>query len=382
MVLAYEEDYALLAFVVVASYAQAIFDAVPLVQIVGSGGSALGRALVRLGCNAIFITGQTPVATAVHALDRVGGLAVIDDLEGMGRRSGVGEFGEFVRQLGASARKDTAVGTWTDPTTMRVEKLNLYGLKVVVSVTGAARTFPVPVLKVYARKPPEGGSVQLDHRLLSPPDLQELHDDLHLWVMENAGRIDGLYRHSYSQPRSPQEALTAPLRVLDDLLGHPALSGQLQAALALQEREPPEPMSSVQLVHAAVRSLVRQGYRRKLTLKQLMVELHLLAGDDAVEASSTASPEWQEPRWVGRTLRAEKLVDPNAENERHWLWGEQTRVVTLEPGFVAATLQEFDTQGVAYAPSVWGALEFCLLRPCDECPYAGFCTMRPRKEKR
>jgi hypothetical protein len=140
-------------------------------------------------------------------------------------------------------------------------------------------------------------------------------------------------------------------------------------------------MSPVQLVHAAARSLIRQGYRKKLTLKQLMHELRLLAGDNPGEVSNTTTPEWQERRWVGRTLRAEKLIDPNAKDERRWLWGEQTRVVTLEPGFVSETLQAFDAQSVAYAPPVREPLEFCLLRSCDECPYAGFCTMRPRKEK-
>jgi hypothetical protein len=377
-VLTREEDYALLTFVVVTSYAQAIFDAAPLVWVVGSGGSTLGRALAQLGCNASLVTRHASAAIAARALDRLGGLAVVD-LEGISRRSSEGEFREFVQQLGASIRKASATTTWTDPTTMRVEKLDLYGVKVVTGALGADTTFPVPVLKVYARKPSK--ETQPERHLPYSTDLQELRDNLHLWVLENVGRIDGLYRHSYSQHRSPLEALTAPLKVLADLLGHPALSGQLQAALALQEAPVPEAMSAVQRVHAAVRNLIRQGYRKKLTLKQLMLELRLLAENDAVEASNTTTPEWREPRWVGRTLRAEKLIDPYTKDERRWLWGEQTRVLTLEPGFVAKTLQEFDTQGTAYVPSSRGPLEFCLLKPCDECSYADFCTMRPRKEK-
>lgn len=130
-----------------------------------------------------------------------------------------------------------------------------------------------------------------------------------------------------------------------------------------------------------MRNLIRQGYRDKLTLKQLMLEMRLLVGDDPSDVSSIKTPEWQEPRWVGRTLRAEKLVDPSAREERRWLWGEQTRVVTLESGFVARTLGEFDANDVNHAPGGRQPLEFCLPRPCDECPYAGFCAMRPRKEK-
>jgi hypothetical protein len=216
-VLAYEDDYALLAFVVVTSYAQAIFDVVPLVQVVGSGGSTLGRALAQLGCNASLVTGHAPVVTAVRTLDRLGGLAVVDDLAGIGRRSSEGEFREFARQLSASIRKASATTTSTDPKTMRVEKLDLYGVKVIFSTAGALSTSPVPVLRVYARKPAKEPTALPS----SATGLQELRDNLHVWVLENVGRIDGLYRHSYSQPRSPLEALTAPLKVLADLRATP-----------------------------------------------------------------------------------------------------------------------------------------------------------------
>jgi hypothetical protein len=376
--LVYEEDYALLTFVVAASYAQAIFDAVPMVHVFGPGGLELGRALTQLGCNASFITGHPSVTTAARALDRLCGLAVIDDLEGLSRRSSEGEFKEFIRQLSGSTRKDSASHIWTDPKTMRIEKLDLYGVKVVINHSGT-NGFPLtPTLKIYTRQAPNEAEAI---GLFSPTDLPELRDNLHVWVLENVERIDQLYRQSNAQPLSPQEALTAPLTALADLLGHSALSAQLQGALALQEREPPQAMSSVQLVHAAVRSLIRQGYRKKLTLKQLMLELRLLAENSDSGTLNPASPEWQEPRWVGRTLRVERMIETSAKYERRWLWGEQTRVMTLELGFVAKTLQEFDAQGTAYVPSVRGALEFCLLRSCDECPYAGFCTMRPRKEK-
>ncbi len=55
-------------------------------------------------------------------------------------------------------------------------------------------------------------------------------------------------------------------------------------------------MSSVQLVRAAMRSLIRQGYRDKFTLKQLMLELRLLAENSDGEASDDQTFEWQELR--------------------------------------------------------------------------------------
>ena len=165
--------------------------------------------------------------------------------------------------------------------------------------------------------------------------------------------------------------------MLAELLGYPGLFAHLQAALALQEQEPAQALTSVQLVRAAVRALIRQGYREKVTLKQLGLEMQR----SMPEQTSPKMAAWLEPRWVGRTLRTEQLVDPDAKDERRWLWGEQTRLVTLAPGFVAQTLDEFDTQDVGYTRLVRQPLEFCLPRRCNECPYAGDCTMRPRKEK-
>lgn len=113
-----------------------------------------------------------------------------------------------------------------------------------------------------------------------------------------------------------------------------------------------------------------------------MLEMHLLGESNPNETSSTTTSEWKESRWVGRRLRAEQLIDLSTRDERLWLQGKQTRVVTLEPSFVTAVLEEFDAQDVAYAPTVRQPREFYQDRPCEECPYGGFCSMRPRKEKR
>ena len=158
--------------------------------------------------------------------------------------------------------------------------------------------------------------------------------------MENVARIDCCIIRLYALSQSPQEALRAPLRALAELLSISCPRNQLQAALALQETPFPEPLSSVQRVYLAMRNRIRQGYHEKITLKQLMLELQLLARDD--QEDEPTKPEWQEPRWVGRTLRAEGLADPNARDKRLWLQGEQTCVVTLNPGFVAERLKDFE----------------------------------------
>ena len=386
VILPYPEDYALLAYVVLTSYAQQIFDAVPLVLIVGSAGSGktdLGRALASVGCNASIITGQTSAATAARVLDQLNGLAIFDDLEEIGSRSGDGDFSEFVQQLKVSYKKDTATKAWTNTKTMRVEKLDFYGVKVITNTQGADAILSTRMLRVYTRKlPKETLNNNRRPQPLSGKELQELRDNLHIWTMENVGAIAQQYRAHHASHTDRQEEITAPLRTLAALVDHPVLNAQLQAALDMKDREPAAELASTDLVREAIKSLIQQGYWDRLSIKQLMLEMRLMVGEDWGKRTTTEIPEWQEPRWVGRTLRAEQLVDPHVREDRPRLWGEQTRVVALESSFVAETMNDFDSRGIERAQLMKQPLEFCLPRPCAECPYASLCEMRPIKEKK
>lgn len=386
VILPYPEDYAMLTYVVLTSYAQQIFDAVPLVLIVGSAGSGktdLGRALASVGCNASIITGQTSAATAARVLDQLNGLAIFDDLEQIGTRSGDGDFSEFVQQLKVSYKKDTATKAWTNTKTMRVEKLDFYGVKVITNTQGADAILSTRMLRVYTRKlPKEALNGTARPQPLSGSDLQELRDNLHIWTMENVKAIAEQYRTHHANHTDRQEEITAPLRTLAALIDHPALRAQLDVALSMKDREPAAELASTDLVREAVKSLIQQGYWDRLSIKQLMLEMRLMVGEDWGRRSTTEIPEWQEPRWVGRTLRAEQIVDPHTREDRPRLWGEQTRVVALETSFVAEAMNDFDARGIERAQTMKQPLEFCLPRPCAECPYAGLCEMRPIKEKK
>lgn len=386
VILPYPEDYALLTFVVLTSYAQQIFEAVPLVLIVGAAGSGktdLGRALASVGCNASIITGQTSAATAARVLDQLNGLAIFDDLEQIGSRSGDGDFSEFVQQLKVSYKKDTATKAWTNTKTMRVEKLDFFGVKVITNTQGADAILSTRMLRVYTRKLARDALNSVTRATpLSGQELQELRDNLHIWTMENVQAIAGQYRAHHASHSDRQEEITAPLRTLSALIPHPVLSQQLQAALALKEKEPAAELASTDLVREAVKSLVHQGYWDRLSIKQLMLEMRLMVGEDWGKRTTTEIPEWQEPRWVGRTLRAEQIVDPHSRDDRPRLWGEQTRVVALEKAFVAETLNELDERGIERAHLMRQPLEFCLPQPCETCPYAMICEMRPIKEQK
>ena len=385
VVLPHPEDYALLTFVAAVSYVQQIFDAVPLVLIVGAAGSGktdLARALAQVGSNATIITGQTSAATAARVLDQLSGLAVFDDLEQIGQRSAGDDFSEFVQQLKVSYKKDTARKAWTNTKTMRVETLDFYGVKVITNTTGAGEILSSRMLKVFTRKlPPEVLGEREHMEPTSGAELQALRDGLHLWAMEQVRAIETLYRRSYAAHTGRQQEIEAPLRVLAELFGHAELRADLEQALRLQSRVEAEVESASSLLKLAAQELVRQGYWDRVSVKQLILQMRLLVGEDWGKRSTTEIPEWHEPRWVGKVLRVEYIVDPRDKDERPRLWGEQTRVYPLDSAFVADTLNMLREAGIPHAEKVRQPLEFCESQPCPECPYASFCDMLPIKQE-
>ena len=384
VILPYSEDYALLAFVVVTSYVQAIFDAVPLVLVVGvagSGKSEIGKSIAEVSCNATVINGQTSAASVARVLDSLGGLAVFDDLEGIaGSSKNKGDFSELVQQLKVSYKKATAKKSVTNTNTMRVEELSFFGIKVINNTEGADEILSSRMLKIHTRRVPK--DLIEDHKrpaALNAQELAELRANLHFWAMESARDLHTLYRSEYAEHTQRQEEITAPLRVIARFIGHADLERTLGAALTQQEKSSDHIDSATDLLVTAVRELVRQGYWHMVSTRQLMLEMQRLAGDTWGKSSTTEIAEWQEPRWVGRQLRTAMIVDPRAKDERPRLWGVQMRVHKLEEQFVAETISALQAEGfeVLIEPKV--PLDFCECVPCPNCPYLTHCDLVERK---
>ncbi|MHA0036781.1 hypothetical protein [Deinococcus sp. PESE-13] len=386
-VLPYDHDYAMLTYVVVTSYVQAIFEAVPLLLIVGvagSGKSELGAALAQLSCNGIVLNGQTSAASVARIMDSVGGLAVIDDLEGIGANTkNSGEFSDLIQQLKVSYKKATARKVWTNTQTMKVEELNFYGIKVINNTEGVDGILGTRMLKVYTRKiNPKYLTDAERPEPLSPEQQKALRTNLHIWAMENAQKIAELYEQKYSRHTARQEEITAPLRLLAELMDHQPSARQLALALQSQEKAPEQIDSSVDLLIMAVKELIRQGYREYVTMPQLELEMQRIVGGNVWGQSNTTEiAEWQEPRWVGRQLRNALIVNPHAEEGRPRLWGQQIRLNPLSADFVAEVLNEFDAEGVAYPAESLRPLAFCEQVECRACPYSDFCKLQARKAK-
>jgi hypothetical protein len=153
--LPHEEDYSILTLIVPVTFAQAVFDTVPLVMVngpTGSGKSEMGRAMAMI-CSNAYVCGQSSAAAIARFIDESRGFVVLDDMEGIGGRGG--QFSELVQALKLSYNKATAVKLWTDIKTMRTQLLDFYGVKMINNTRGVGEILGSRMLKIQTRKIPE-----------------------------------------------------------------------------------------------------------------------------------------------------------------------------------------------------------------------------------
>lgn len=391
VVLPYEHDYALLAYVVLTSYVQRIFAAVPLVLIngvAGSGKSELASRMANLSANGVVITGQTSAATAARVVDLTNGLVAFDDLEAIGQRSRGGEFSELIQQLKVSYKQATSRKSLTvmDRNGARIETLDFYGVKVMTNTAGVDDILGSRMLMVRTRKiDPSRVAEELSEFTATDEDevevLARIRDELHIWAMEYAPRIDEVYRTDYAKHTSRADEIAAPLRTIADVIDHPAMRARLNSALEAQAATRDEIESDEELLRAAVANLIRKGNYDRVSVQQIVLEMEALVGPEWGVESTTEIPTWKRPQWIGRALRQQFIVVPNRE-ERSRLFpgGVQTRVLELTEEFVGKVTAELEANGVPLPAPVKDPIAFCRACPCRECEYRSTCTLQQQKQ--
>jgi hypothetical protein len=365
--LPHAEDYAILTLVVPVTYAQAIFDSVPLILLTGqtgSGKSEMGRAMARVCCNA-YVCGQSSAASIARFIDESRGFVVLDDLEGIGGRGG--QFGELVQALKLSYNKATAVKLWTDVKSMRTERLDFYGVKMINNTRGAGDILGSRMLKIQTRALP--ASLRDQFGTLRPTGdarLDLLRDELHAWTFENVGVIESAYRVRY--PKTPDRAdeIVAPLYVMAAIAGDAELRSQLEVALARQGRGRVNIESPQELLREALKNLVAQGYDR-VSPTHLSLEIRRLIGQ-AGRTPAEDIPEWVRPVWVGRMLRELDVVDEDAGGpKRVRVHGLNLRFYSLRESYLAQVKEEFARRGTEIQVGTKQPADFC--GDCESCPY-------------
>ncbi|HKC64210.1 MAG TPA: hypothetical protein VKB86_11255 [Pyrinomonadaceae bacterium] len=378
--LPYEEDYAILTLTVPVTYAQAVFDSVPLIFLngpAGSGKSEMGRAMARICANA-YVSGQSSAASIARFIDESRGFVVLDDLEMIGNRGG--EFSELVQALKLSYNKTTAVKLWTDVKTMRTQLLDFYGVKMINNTQGADNILSSRMLRIQTRKLPE--SLKKDFGELLPTTtakLHELRDELHTWTFENVSMIEQEYKTLFPKGTDRSDEITAPLKVMAFLADDPELHSQLEVALTRQKQKAMDLDDPKEVLHEALKILIAQGYDM-ISITHLVLEMRSLVSTDFGKSFTNEIPEWARPEWVGRMLRSFDLIDTDpAKAKRQRVFGANLRFYPIHPRYLDEVREFYAAQNVMIPIGEREPADFCQI--CDTCPFRALaCEIMARRQ--
>ncbi|MFC3125122.1 bifunctional DNA primase/polymerase [Pseudoroseomonas globiformis] len=367
--LPYEEDYMVLALTCCASFSQAVFQAVPLILLCGPSNTGKSTAGVLMGTLAAngTIVGQVSAAAAARLIHETKGLVVLDDLEAIGAKPGKdgAAFGDLVQWLKVSYNRDTATKVWVDSSrNFKVERLNGFGIKVINNTTGVDSILGSRMIRVQSRKMPQARADE--RRGMEPPSSSEivrLRDELHCWTFDHVGRIAQVYAGVCPSASERAEEIAAPLRVLARISGNKEHAASLEAALTRTAKSGFEADDPAEVLQEAAVGLARQGYRQ-ISPTHLILEMKRLVEQHFGQSSTSDIPEYQQPEWVGRTLRLRDIIEPGAPATRQRLYGRNLRIYPFGRNFLADVMDDLE----AVAPKA--ATDFCAgCEGCDVCPY-------------
>ena len=369
--LPYDEDYVVLALTVPVTFLQVVFESVPLLLMngpAGSGKSQTGNTMAKLCANGVVI-GQVSAATAARLIDETRGFVVLDDVESIAAKAGKDiQATEFVQALKVSYNKHTAVKFWTDVKTMKTEKLDFFGVKLLSNTLGADSILGTRMIRIQTRKMPDGMKSNVrdfDHEDMAK--LRALRNELHSWAFENVSSVNHMYRQVYENKTDRHAEISAPLRTMARLVGDPAISSQLETALARQHIDAMATNDDpIETLKEAVRNLIKQGFET-VTLTHLRLEMRALLDANYGQASTTEIPEWDRPEWLGRQLRSNDLV-VSEDLGRKRFFGKNLRLVRFSDWIVDDIVATHDPEGnPIYSKPSKEPEAFC--QGCKGCPY-------------
>lgn len=379
--LPHEEDYAILTLVVPVTYAQALFDSVPLIFLhgpAGSGKSETGRAMARVCANA-YVCGQSSAASIARFIDESRGFVVLDDLEVIGGRSG--EFGELVQALKLSYNRETAVKLWTDVKTMRTMRLNFFGVKMINNTRGADEILGSRMLRIRTGVIPEQFRAQFQEAPATETmKLRALRDELHTWTFANVSEIESKYRALYPKHSDRATEIAAPLRVMCALAGDEEMGRRLEVALLRQRQKALEMDDPVKVLRRALDNLVAEGYET-VSITQVALEMRYVLSLSLGSSFPTGFPEWTKPEWVGRKLRSEGFIDERAQGaKRSRVGGLNLRFYPVSHSYLDQVRSERQTQLLHKPVHKKRPEEFC--RVCETCQYRVVsCEIMDKRQK-
>jgi hypothetical protein len=236
--LPYVEDYAILALTVPVTYLRSVFESVPLLLLNGpaaSGKTLTGNAMAKLCANGTVI-GQVSAASAIRLIDKTRGFVVIDDVKSIAAKSGKdAQMSEFMQALKVSYNQQTAIKVWMDTKTMRPEKLNLFGVKMLINPVDTDPILGSQMIRIQTRLIPPGTQAPVSQ--VSSQDLSKLRNELQVWAFESVQTVEQVYREIYARRTDRMAEIAAPLRTIAQICGDPEITAKLEVCLARQQAQ-------------------------------------------------------------------------------------------------------------------------------------------------
>lgn len=370
-----KEDYVILSLTVLATYVQNIFESVPILFLngqAGTGKSQTGIIMSKLSCNGSVI-GQVSAASAARHIDAARGFVVFDDLEGIASKGGKdsGQFSELVQALKVSYNKNTAEKIWTDVKTMKTERLNFFGIKMISNTSGADDILSTRMLRIQTLHIPDSEKGTIKKMNASDfAHIEQLRQELHAWGFMNCNKIENLSLAN-NEKSGRFDEIALPLRVISSMISEEC-SQKLEIALSKQRTVVFESNEPIEVLKEAVKNLIKDGFIR-FTVTQLILELRTLLDENFGANMTNEIPEWQRPEWIGRQLRTLGLLD-SVDLGRSTFYGKRLKVMQFNDYAVNEVIEELGTT----IDQIKEPFDFC--KGCSTCPYANsHCDFRAKR---
>ena len=310
--LEHDPDYYVLALTIMTSFVQEIFDAVPLILIVGAPGTAkseLTETMASLGANGVFIT-MASMATISRTIDQCRGLAAFDDLEAIGATGPQAAYSDLRQNLKLSYKKSTGRRRVTDGAT-GVE-LRFYGVKVINLTRDTDEILGSRTLQINTTRMPAGTTLPTTS-IVS----KRLRDDLHTWAFSNVSAVANAYA-AFPSVSNRSEEIMLPLRVLAQLARDEGEKKSIHEVKLDDYRNPPSAPNSNDFdmrLKEYMDSKIAAG-EEFVVASQVHTEL-----EKQLNAENLAWPEEMTDGLLGKRLRDLGYVRRGPTPGREWVDG-------------------------------------------------------------
>ena len=362
-----DNDYLVLALIIVITYVQTIFEAVPLVLATGakgSGKSQLGMLMAKVAANGIVV-GDTSAATIARTLDETRGFLMLDDVEKICSKvnSSNLQMDNFLQILKVSYKKATATKTVTDTKTMTVKTLNFYGVKFMTNTQGIEEVLGSRTIIIHTVKASTANFTVKD---LDEGLIDRLKPELHAWSMDNAETLHQCYVKYPLTDRSLE--ITAPLRAIIDMAEMPEWHAVIDDLIERMNMDQKSINSPEEVVKEAAFQLAKRGYD-SFCCEQVILEMKTLVPDNFMKSHTSEIPEWHQVEWVRHQLKnLQYISSTDSSRSRPYGKAPMARFYKIEERLFEEMKVTNAEQFRAIKRTKDGA-RFCKSTTCRECPY-------------